>query len=218
MDNKLIAIIGVFAILIGSIFAMSFTNKNSNPSGSVTKSNENYDDMSSHHRSAPKIVDKGPDAIDFNDAAGKPAPDFALMNQDGEMFKLSDYKGKNVILFFNEGSMCYPACWNQIASLAKDQRFNNDNTTSVSIVIDSKQQWDKIIQSQPKLQGATILFDTDTQVSTNYDVLNLESSMHKGSYPGHTYFIVNKDGIITFVLDDPNMAINNGILVSKLSS
>ena len=30
---------------------------------------------------------------------GKPAPDFRLQNQDGEWVKLSDYRGKKVVLF-----------------------------------------------------------------------------------------------------------------------
>ena len=33
---------------------------------------------------------------------GKPAPDFSLEDIDGNLVKLSDYKGKNVVLFFNE--------------------------------------------------------------------------------------------------------------------
>ncbi|MGA2757305.1 MAG: redoxin domain-containing protein, partial [Solirubrobacteraceae bacterium] len=31
---------------------------------------------------------------------GSPAPDFELANQDGETVKLSDYRGKNVVLYF----------------------------------------------------------------------------------------------------------------------
>lgn len=31
---------------------------------------------------------------------GSPAPDFTLDNQDGEPVKLSDHRGKNVVLYF----------------------------------------------------------------------------------------------------------------------
>ncbi|PIN77945.1 hypothetical protein COV14_04815, partial [Candidatus Woesearchaeota archaeon CG10_big_fil_rev_8_21_14_0_10_33_12] len=119
------------------------------------------------------------------------------------------------VLFFNEGAMCYPACWNQIASLGSDDRFNNDNVIVASIVVDAKEKWDKIIQSQPKYLSGLILFDTNTAVSDAYDVLNLPSSMHKGSFPGHTYVII-KQGVISYVLDDPNMALNNDLLATNL--
>src|SRR3989338_3168170 len=58
------------------------------------------DDMSSHHKPA-QLKSTG----FFETAIGKQAPDFELQDIDGNKLKLSDYKGKNVILFFNEGSM-----------------------------------------------------------------------------------------------------------------
>ncbi len=46
--------------------------------------------------------------LSFNEAVGKQAPDFSLESIDGTTFKLSDYRGKIIVLFFNEGTMCYP--------------------------------------------------------------------------------------------------------------
>ena len=62
--------------------------------------------------------------IDFAEAVGQKAPDFELELIDGTTVKLNDYLGKNVVLFFNEGSMCYPACWSQMAELGNDSRFD----------------------------------------------------------------------------------------------
>jgi len=146
---------------------------------------------------------------------GEVAPDFTLINQNGSTFTLSNYKDKTVVLFFNEGAMCYPACWDQIASLGEDKRFNNDKVITASIVVDQKDRWDRIISSQPKYGDGTILFDTNKAVSRAYDVLSAPSSMHKGIYPGHTYIIIKK-GVISYILDDPRMALNNEALVSKL--
>jgi peroxiredoxin Q/BCP len=36
---------------------------------------------------------------------GKKAPDFTLLDQDGEKVKLSDYKGRTVVLFFYPKAM-----------------------------------------------------------------------------------------------------------------
>jgi peroxiredoxin len=152
----------------------------------------------------------------LKDMMGKPAPDFTITDHAGNMFALSSQRGKNVILFFSEGAMCYPSCWNQIMSLAHDTRFSNNDVVAVSIVTDTKQEWDDIVKYQPKLQTNTLLFDTDKAASMVYGVLNLPSSMHKGYTPGHTYFVIDKNGIITFAMDDPTMGINNDVLASKL--
>ena len=155
--------------------------------------------------------------LSFNEAVGMKTPDFSLENIDGQTIKLSDYKGKNVILFFNEGEMCYPACWDQITALAKDEKFNTDEVEAFSIVTDQKNVWQKITSEVPELSKAKILFDPTKTVSSAYDVLSLKSSMHPGSYPGHTYFIIDKEGIIRYVYDDPNMAIRNDLLLIELS-
>ncbi len=157
------------------------------------------------------------DKLSFFSAVGQKAPDFSLESIDGTTIKLSDYKGKNVVLFFTEGSMCYPACWNQISDFGTDERFNNENTAVFSITPDQRSEWQKIIQKDPKMAKATILFDSTRAVSSAYDVLSLASSMHKGSYPGHTYFIIDKNGIIRYTLDDPKMAIRNDELVSEIN-
>lgn len=155
--------------------------------------------------------------ISFEDAIGKKAPSFILEDLNGDKIKLSDYQGKSVVLFFNEGAMCYPACWNQIAALSKDERLNNDKVVSFSIVVDSKSTWDDITKKSPQMAKAKMLFDTKRTVSTAYDVLSLESTMHPGSYPGHTYVVIDKESLIRYTLDDPNMGIWNDKLVEMIS-
>lgn len=155
--------------------------------------------------------------LSFNEAAGKQAPDFRLESIDGKTIKLSDYRGKNVILFFNEGTMCYPACWDQIAELGKDERFNTNDVVAFSLVVDQKSAWEKIVKETPGYSSAKILFDTTRAVSLAYDVLSLKSSMHPGSFPGHTYFVIDKEGVVRYTFDDPNMAIRNDMLISELS-
>lgn len=156
--------------------------------------------------------------IYFDGAASRKAPDFELESIDGKTIKLSDYLGKNVVLFFNEGSMCYPACWNQIAELGNDSRFNTENIAVFSIVTDPKDQWLDIVKNSTNLAKSKILFDTARSVSKAYDVLYLASSMHRGSLPGHTYFIIDKNGTIRFTMDDPNMALANDKLIKEIEN
>ena len=54
-------------------------------------------------------------------------------------------------------------------------------------------------------------------VSREYGMLSLPSSMHKGQYPGHTYLILDKDGMVRFVRDDPQMAVRNDELKAELA-
>jgi len=156
------------------------------------------------------------DKLSFAQAAGQKAPDFTLQNIAGDAVKLSDYKGYIVILFFNEGSMCYPACWDQMASLGNDARFNTDGIVAFSVLVDQKDEWEKIIDQVPKLSKAKILFDSTRAVSSAYDVLSLGSSMHPGNFPGHTYFVIDKEGVIRYTLDDPAMAIRNDKLAAEI--
>jgi len=161
---------------------------------------------------SPDVKEK----IYFKEAVGKKAPDFELESISGETVKLSDYLGKNVVLFFNEGSMCYPACWDQIAGLGNDSRFDTESVVAFSVVVDTKSQWLDIVSKSPNLAKSKILFDTSRSVSKAYDVLYLDSPMHPGALPGHTYFIIDKEGIIRFTLDDPNMALANDRLIKEI--
>lgn len=188
--------IGVAVIIVGGLILFTSGNKPSETKGTII----------------PDLKGK----IYFKEAVGTKAPDFELESIDGKTVKLSDYLGKNVVLFFNEGSMCYPACWNQIAELGNDSRFDTENVSTFSVVGDSKSQWLGIVSKSTNLTKSKILFDTSRSVSKAYDVLYLNSSMHPGGFPGHTYFIIDKEGIIRFTLDDPSMAIANDKLIKEI--
>lgn len=151
-----------------------------------------------------------------NALVGKPMPDIRLLDQDGKIYTATDFKGKNTVLFFNEGLMCYPACWNQIASFGSDERFNSDQIQAISVVVDSAKDWQRAISQMPQLAKATTMFDSDANASRQLGLLTLASSMHRGSLPGHTYIVLDKDAIIRYVFDDPNMAIANDMLFGKI--
>lgn len=154
----------------------------------------------------------------LNNLVGKQVPSFSLTDISGNVYSSESLKGKKVVLFFNEGLMCYPACWNQIAALGRDERLNKDgDILAFSIVVDSANDWQKAINQMPELSKATVLFDKGAAVSQKFGVLNLPSSMHPGSLPGHTYVILDKEGTIKWVFDDPNMGIRNDQLMSEIS-
>ena len=156
-------------------------------------------------------------SAELNNLVGKSVPEFSSADRDGNVYSSENLRGKNVVLFFNEGLMCYPACWNQIVALSDDDRFGNANTVALSIVIDSKEDWQSAIKKMPELDRATVVFDVGASISRKFNVLATPSSMHPGAFPGHTFVLIDKDGVVRYVLDDPNMGIRNDQLMAEIS-
>ncbi len=154
----------------------------------------------------------------LNSLIGNPLPDIQLSDADGKVFTASDFMGKNTVLFFNEGLMCYPACWNQMASFGSDQRFNSDDIQAISVVVDSAIDWQTAIDKMPQLAKAATMFDANAKTSRRLGLLTTASSMHKGSLPGHTYVVLDKEAVVRYVFDDPNMAIANDMLFGKIEA
>lgn len=169
-------------------------------------------DKSNH----PDEHHEGQSEAGFSQLVGKAAPDFTLYDYNGDKISLNEQKGKKVVLFFTEGVMCYPSCWNQIAAFGEDEAFKKEDTTVFNIVVDTKNEWDRAVKKMPELAKATILHDTSKNVSREYGVLSLPSSMHKGQFPGHTYLILDKNGIVRYVFDDTKMAVRNDELKAEL--
>ena len=134
---------------------------------------------------------------------GDRAPAFSLPATDGKTVSLSQYKGKNVLLYFQEGVMCQP-CWKQIGTMQQNiERFRQLDTEIVTISVDSPSTWEPIL----KAEGVTtipVLVDLDRKVSKAYGVLNLPSQMH-ADRPGHTFVLVDKNSKIAWIADYPTM-------------
>ncbi len=158
-----------------------------------------------------------PAAGNFSALVGKLAPDFTLKDYTGNTFTLSQVRGKKVVLFFNEGIMCYPACWNQVSALGSDTKFNNSQVVTASVVPDMQSEWTEATRRMPELAKSTILLDSDNSVSNSYGMMYLPSSMHQGSKPGHTYVVIDAKGVVRYTYDDPKMGIENNLLTQELA-
>ncbi len=164
-------------------------------------------------------LNSGTDGPEGEALVGKPLPSIQLVDGSGKPFALvrENFKGKNVVLFFNEGLMCYPACWDQMAAFGKDRRFKGPKTLAVSVVTDPPQAWQQAVAKMPELREAATLFDEGAKVSRQLGVLTMRSSMHPGQMPGHTYILVDTKGIVREVFDDPDMKVNNDLLIRRIS-
>lgn len=148
---------------------------------------------------------------------GKPMPDVQLADKDGKAYSIESLRGKNVVLFFNEGLMCYPACWSQMAAFSTDPRFNSSDVIAISVVVDSAKDWQQAIAKMPDLAKAMTLFDAGAATSRQLGLLSMGSSMHAGQLPGHTYILIDKQGVVREVFDDQNMGNNNEAILQKIS-
>ena len=208
IDINKSTIIWVLSVIVflGAVVGVSFIL-----GGKSNKESSQADHPAEHNEGQSIYEDK------FNALIGQTAPDFELYSYNGEKIRLQEQRGKKVVLFFTEGVMCYPSCWNQIAAFGKDEVFKKEDTVVFSIVVDTKNEWEKAIDKMPELGDSTILLDLTKSVSKEYGVLSLQSSMHKGQFPGHTYLIIDKAGIVRFIKDDSEMAVRNDVLKEELA-
>lgn len=146
----------------------------------------------------------------------KPAPSFSFNDRNGNTYSSENLKGKNVVLFFSEGLACYPACWNQIAQFGLDLRFNTLDTVALSVVLDRPEDWQKVTNKMDGIDKAKIVFDKVGVVSRIFGMMSVTSSMRQGTSPGHTYVVIDKEGIVRYVFDDPSMAVRNDQIAAEL--
>jgi peroxiredoxin Q/BCP len=129
---------------------------------------------------------------------GASAPDFDLPTDGGNRFRLSDHKGKRVIVYFypkDDTSGCTKEA-QEFTALAAD--FAAKGVTVVGISPDSPKSHDKF---RAKYELAiTLASDEDTAVATSYGVW-VEKSMYGRKYMGieRSTFLIDADGKIAGV-------------------
>ncbi len=144
------------------------------------------------------------------------APDFAAGDFNGKIISKSDYQGKNILLYFNEGVGC-PPCWQQVVSLqAEKDKFSSLNTEVLTVVVDPAATIKSTIETY-KITSP-VLIDDNKKVSTDYEVLNMNSSMHMGQKPGHTFVLIGSDNKIKWVGDYPEMNASTNEILEKVKA
>jgi peroxiredoxin Q/BCP len=130
---------------------------------------------------------------------GSVAPDFEQKNQNGELVKLSDFRGQKVVLYFYPKDST-PGCTAQACNL-------NDNLDALKakgyvvlgVSVDSPKSHKKFIEKYGL--GFTLISDEDHSVVEAYGVW-VEKSMYGRSYMGtaRTTFIIDENGVIQDII------------------
>ncbi|EMS33775.1 Thiol peroxidase, Bcp-type [Mariniradius saccharolyticus AK6] len=131
---------------------------------------------------------------------GSPAPAFEAKDQNGNTIKLSDLKGKKVILYFYPKDST-PGCTAQACNL----RDNYDALIKAGYVVlgvssDSAKSHQKFIAKENL--PFSLLADEDLKVHDAYGTW-VEKSMYGRKYMGtaRTTFVINEAGILEEIIE-----------------
>ena len=131
---------------------------------------------------------------------GQMAPDFEAKIETGETIKLSDYRGKKVVLYFYPKDAT-PGCTAQACNL----RDNYDALLKAGYVVlgissDDEKSHKKFIEKQNL--PFPLIADTDLKVHEAFGTW-VEKSMYGRKYMGtaRTTFVIDEEGKIAEVID-----------------
>jgi thioredoxin-dependent peroxiredoxin len=132
-------------------------------------------------------------------AAGQPAPDFELPDQDGNPVRLSDLRGGLVVLYFYPKADT-PGCTTQACGI-RDHRADYDaiGATVLGVSPDPVKAVKKFHDKQSL--GFTLLADADHAVAEQYGVW-VEKSMYGRTYMGNARatFLIDEEGVVRHVI------------------
>ena len=132
---------------------------------------------------------------------GKPAPDFELPSDTGDTIKLSDLRGKPVVLYFYPKDDT-PGCTAQACGIRDAYgEFEREGAVVLGVSADDESSHTKF-RSKYDLPFA-LLADTDHTVSEAYGVWGEKTFMGK-KYLGISRwtFVIAEDGTVRKVLPD----------------
>jgi peroxiredoxin Q/BCP len=130
---------------------------------------------------------------------GQQAPDFELPDQDGNPVRLSDLRGRRVVLYFYPKADT-PGCTTQACGVRdRAEEYDAAGATVLGVSPDPV----KAVKKFHDKQGLnfTLLADEDHAVAEQYGVW-VEKSMYGKTYWGaeRTTFVIDEDGVVTEVL------------------
>lgn len=131
---------------------------------------------------------------------GDPAPDFKLTTTDGDQFDLSALRGKQVLLYFQEGIGCQP-CWDQLTDI--ERRFDEFQALGIGEIATITTDPPDLLAQKVADQGLTtpVMTDQSLTVSNEYSTPDYRMGGMSESFNGHSFILVGEDGTIQWRAD-----------------
>jgi peroxiredoxin Q/BCP len=131
--------------------------------------------------------------------AGSKAPDFTSKDQDGKDVKLTDFRGKKLVLYFYPKDMT-PGCTAESCNLRDNYNaLLKQGYEVLGVSTDNEKSHQKFIAKE-KLPFS-LLADTDKSLHNKYGTW-VEKSMYGRKYMGtaRVTFIINENGVIEEII------------------
>ena len=127
---------------------------------------------------------------------GKPAPDFTLVDSDKQARKLSEFKGKNVVLLFFPAAFT-GTCTKELCQ-ARDEMsvYNTLNAQVLGISVDMIFTLGKFKADQN--YNFPLLSDFNKEVSTAYGAIFNEWIHGMKGVSKRASFVIDKDGVVRY--------------------
>jgi glutaredoxin-dependent peroxiredoxin len=127
---------------------------------------------------------------------GKPAPDFSLVDSDKQTRKLSDFRGKNVVLLFFPQAFT-GTCTKELCQARDEMSLYNDlNAQVLGISVDSIFTLAKFKAEQN--YNFPLLSDFNKEVSRQYDAIFEEWIHGMKGVSRRASFVIDKEGIVRY--------------------
>ena len=144
------------------------------------------------------------------------APDFCLMDQDGNTVRLSDFQGKKIVLYFYPKDNT-PGCTRQACAFAASyEQFRTQDVVVIGISKDSVASHLKFAQKYDL--PFILLSDPELQAIQAYDVWKEKKLYGKVSMGVvRSTFIINEQGVIEKVMPKVKPDTNAAEILSYLA-
>lgn len=131
---------------------------------------------------------------------GDPAPDFSVNDQDGKQVKLSDFKGKKVVLYFYPKDNT-PGCTAEACDLRDNyEALQKAGYEVLGVSKDDEKSHTKFIKKFEL--PFTLLADTALDIHHKYGTW-IEKSMYGKKYMGtaRVTFLIDEKGIVEEIIE-----------------